>query len=184
MVVASGNVDKIKEIRQIFSDYEIIPMKDLGYTEDIEETGETFAENAYIKAKAVAERYAIRALSDDSGLCVNALGGAPGVYSARYSGGGYAENRALLLKNMQGVTDRSAHFCCCVCICNPDGSALYAEGKTYGKITEREIGEGGFGYDSIFLSDDLGVTFAEAAPELKNTVSHRSRALLELRKKL
>lgn len=184
IVVASGNAHKIEEIRRIFKDAEVVSMKELGFVDDIVEDGETFAENAYIKARAVSQKLNVSALADDSGLCVDALNGAPGVYSARYSGGGDKQNRALLLKNLDGVQHRSAHFHCSVCLCHPDGSYVTGNGDTYGKILHEERGDNGFGYDSLFLSDDLGITFAEAAPEQKNSVSHRYRALCDLRSKL
>lgn len=184
IVVASGNAHKIEEISRIFAGVEIIPMKDMGYTEDIVEDGETFADNALIKAKAVSKKLNVCALADDSGLCVDALGGDPGVYSARYSGGGDKENRALLLKNLGDSQNRAAHFHCTVCLCFPDGSHVFGNGDTYGKILYGERGANGFGYDSLFLSDDLGITFAEAEPDLKNSVSHRFRALCDLKNKL
>ncbi len=184
MVVASSNAHKLSEIAQIFTEYRIVPMKELGFTEDIEETGETFAENALIKAAAVSKALGVCALSDDSGLCVKALNDDPGVYSARYSGGGDAQNRALLLKNLQDKTDRAAYFACSVCLHFPDGHYLTAEGRTHGVILREERGNGGFGYDSLFLSDDLGITFAQATEEQKNAVSHRYRALCKLRELL
>ncbi len=184
IVVASGNAHKIEEISRIFAGVEVISMKALGFEDDIIEDGETFAENAYIKASAVSRKLNVCALSDDSGLCVDALGGAPGIYSARYSGGGDGENRKLLLKNLDGVKNRAAHFHCSVCLCFPDGSCITGNGDTYGKILHEERGSNGFGYDSLFLSDDLGVSFAEASPEQKNSVSHRYRALCDLRSKL
>jgi XTP/dITP diphosphohydrolase len=122
------------------------------------------------------------ALADDSGICVNALNGAPGVYSARYGGehGNDKKNRDLLLKNMQGVTDRTAYFKSAVALVYPDGKELVAEGKTYGKILTEEVGNGGFGYDCIFENDDLNKSFGLATAEEKNSVSHRFRALNNL----
>ncbi|MCD8201172.1 MAG: RdgB/HAM1 family non-canonical purine NTP pyrophosphatase [Clostridia bacterium] len=184
IAVASSNANKIREMSEILTEYSFVPMKDLGFDEDIAEDGKSFRENAYIKASTVAKALGVPALADDSGLCVDALGGAPGIYSSRYSGGGNAENRALLLKNMEGEEDRSAHFCCCVCLCGPDGSAVYGEGKTYGKILCAEEGSGGFGYDPLFFSDDLGKSFGVASAEEKNAVSHRARALNDLKSKI
>lgn len=177
IVAATGNGHKLKEIREILKDFDIVSAKDAGFIGDVEETGVTFLENAFLKARAVVEKTGRAAIADDSGLEVDALNGAPGIYSARYSGGGSAENRKLLLKNMQGVTNRSAHFTCAVVLVFPDGGEYSYEGRTYGKINEEERGENGFGYDSLFLSDDLHKTFAEATDEEKNTVSHRGRAL-------
>ena len=185
LVVATGNAHKLKEIAEIFTDFEVISQKQAGFDEDVEETGKTFAENALIKAEAAAKALGCLALADDSGLCVNALDGAPGVYSARYCGvhGNDKGNRALLLTNMQGVVDRSAHFTCALALVYPDGKKLVAEGKTYGKILQAETGDGGFGYDCIFESDDLKKSFGLATSEEKNGVSHRFRALQALLKK-
>ncbi len=185
LVVATGNAHKLKEIAEIFTDFEVVSQKQAGFDEDVEETGKTFAENALIKAEAAAKALGCLALADDSGLCVDALDGAPGVYSARYGGshGNDKENRALLLKNLQGVADRGAHFTCALALVYPDGKKLVAEGKTYGKILYTETGDGGFGYDCIFESDDLKKSFGVATSEEKNGVSHRFRALQELLKK-
>lgn len=183
-MAATGNAHKLKEIRAVLQDRKIISQEEAGFCGEVEETGKTFLENALIKARAVCEATGLPALADDSGLCVEALGGAPGVYSARYSGGGSAENRALLLKNLQGVKERSAHFACAVALVYPDGKTLTAEGKTFGSILESEYGENGFGYDSLFFSIHLGKSFAEASEEEKNAVSHRGRALRELEKLL
>lgn len=184
LVVASGNAHKIEEIKSIFSDVEIIPMNEAGFTDEIEETGLTFKENALIKAQAVCSALGVPALADDSGLCVEALGGAPGIYSARYSGKGAAENRKLLLKELDGKSDRRAAFKCCMCLATPDGKTYFGEGETRGEIMEEEKGCGGFGYDPLFYSYDLKKGFAEATAEEKNSVSHRCRALDDLRSKL
>ena len=183
IVAATGNAHKLKEIREILSD-EILSQAEAGFFGEVEETGETFLENALLKARAVCKATGLPALADDSGLCVDALDGAPGVYSARYSGGGDRENRALLLKNLQGETRRAAHFTCAVALVFPDGRELTAEGKTCGRILFKEEGTGGFGYDSLFFSDDLQMSFARADEEEKNSVSHRGRALAALKEKL
>ena len=185
LVVASGNAHKLREIAEIFTDFEVVSQKEMGFDGDVEETGETFVENALIKARAACQALGCMALADDSGLCVDALGGAPGVYSARYCGhhGSDAENRAVLLKNLQGVKDRSAHFTSAIALVYPNGRELTAEGYTYGKILEEEVGEGGFGYDCLFFSDDLKKTFGVASSEEKNGVSHRFRALQAMLKK-
>ncbi len=182
--MASGNAHKIEEIRQIFRGVNFISMKDAGFTGEPEETGSTFKENAYIKAKAVYDALKMPVLADDSGLCVDALDGAPGVYSARFSGGDSADNRKLLLKRLEGVTHRNARFACSVCFIGKDGKAVFGEGYTEGKILFEEIGSRGFGYDSLFYSDDLKKSFGEASEEEKNSVSHRGRALSDLRSKL
>lgn len=184
IAVATGNKGKLKEIRDIFTGVELVSMKELGFDGDIEENGATFRANALIKAEVIAKKYNMPALADDSGLCVDALCGAPGIYSARFSGKGDAANRKLLLKRMENALDRAAHFECAVCLYFPDGKTYFGEGKTYGKILCEERGTGGFGYDSLFLSDDLGKSFGEASEEEKNSVSHRFRALEDLKKKL
>ena len=184
IVIATHNKNKLREIGEILTGHEILSAEEAGFFGDVEETGATFAENARIKAEAVCRATGLPALADDSGLCVDALGGAPGVFSARYSGGGAAENRKKLLKSLHGVENRAAHFACAVCLILPDGREITAEGKTYGQILAEERGAGGFGYDSLFLSDDLGVSFAEAGEEAKNAVSHRGRALRALAEKL
>ena len=179
LVVATGNAHKLREIAEIFTQYEVVSQKQMGFNEEVEETGSTFQENALIKARAASKALGESVLADDSGLCVEALGGAPGVYSARYCGhhGSDAENRATLLKNMQGIENRRAYFNSAIAIVTPSGEELVAEGRTYGTILLEERGEGGFGYDSLFFSDDLQKSFGEAAAEEKNAVSHRFRAL-------
>ncbi len=184
IAVASGNEGKIKEIRKIFSDTEIVTMRELGFTDEIEETGKSFKENAFIKAEMIARRYNIPTLADDSGLCVEGLYGAPGIYSARFSGEGDKGNRKLLLRRMENVADRRAYFECAVCLCRPDGRACFGVGRTYGKILQEEIGNNGFGYDPLFYSDDLKKSFGLATDEEKNSVSHRFRALRDLSSKL
>ncbi len=180
LVAATGNAHKLREFREILKGFEIVSEREAGYLGEVEETGETFAENARLKAYAVCKATGLPALADDSGLCVDALGGAPGVYSARYSGGGDAENRALLLERLAGEEARGAHFACAVCLVFPDGRELSAEGRSYGTILREERGTGGFGYDPLFYSQELGKTFAEASEAEKNSVSHRGRALRAL----
>lgn len=184
LVVASSNEHKIEEIRHIFSGVKIVSMKDMGFTDEIEESGTTFRKNAGIKALTVSKALNVPVLADDSGLCVDALGGAPGIYSSRFSGGGDEENRKLLLKQMQGIDYRAAHFECSVCLAYPDGRTLFGEGKTFGQIAMKETGKNGFGYDSLFISDDLGKSFGEATAEEKDKVSHRYRALCDLKSKI
>ena len=186
LVVATGNAHKLKEISEILSDFEIVSQRDAGFDEDVEETGETFLENALIKAEAACKALSLPALADDSGLCVNALGGAPGVYSARYAGkhGDDAANRRRLLNNLEGKSDRTAYFSCSLALVYPNGERVLAEGRTNGKILYEERGHGGFGYDCLFFSDDLQKSFGEATAEEKNAVSHRFRALKALGEKL
>lgn len=185
IVAASGNAGKIREISEILNDYRVISCKELGFTDDIEETGKTFYDNALIKAETVAKALNMPALADDSGLCVTALSGAPGVYSARYSGTGTDEgNVEKLLKETENVSDRSAKFVSAVVVYYPDGKIVSAQGETFGEILRARRGNGGFGYDPVFYSYDLKKSFGEASAEEKNSVSHRARALAELRKKL
>ncbi len=184
IVVASGNRHKIEEIKAIFKGVKLVSMSEAGFTGDIEENGKTFKENAYIKAKAVYDAVKLPVLADDSGLCVDALDGAPGVYSARFSGGTSADNRALLLQRLEGIPNRRARFTCAVCYISEDGKAIFGEGCTEGRILFEEIGEKGFGYDSLFYSADLEKSFGEATEAEKNSVSHRYRALCDLRGKL
>ena len=185
LVVATGNAHKLREISQIFTQYEVVSQKQMGFDEDVEETGTTFAENALIKARAAAKALSCMALADDSGICVDALGGAPGVYSARYCGyhGDDKKNRDLLLENMKNESNRKAHFTSAIALVYPNGKEVVVEGKTYGKILYKEEGDGGFGYDPIFESDDLKKSFGVATAEEKNAVSHRFRALQALREK-
>ena len=183
IIVASGNAHKIQEIAEILQGFEFISMREAGYDGDIDENGSTFKENAYIKAKFIAEKFNMPALADDSGLCVDALGGAPGVYSARYSGGGDRENRQLLLKNLENAESRTARFKSAVCLCFPDGKVLFGEGACEGRILFEDTGSGGFGYDPLFFSDDLQKSFGLATAEEKNSVSHRFRALKDLKNK-
>ena len=182
IVAATSNKHKLKEICAVLSEHEILSQEEAGFFGDVEETGTTFQENALIKARTVCRATGMPSLADDSGLCVNALGGAPGVYSARYSGQGTMGNRALLLKNLEGVSDRSAYFCCALALVFPDGREYTTEGKTYGRILEEAQGENGFGYDPLFWSDDLKQSFAVVSECDKNAVSHRGRALCELKK--
>ena len=185
LVVATGNAHKLREIAEIFTEYEVVSQKQMGFDEDVEETGTTFAENALIKARAAAKALSCMALADDSGICVDALGGAPGVYSARYCGyhGDDKKNRDLLLENMKNESNRNAHFTSAIALVYPNGKEVVVEGKTYGKILYKEEGDGGFGYDPIFESDDLKKSFGVATAEEKNAVSHRFRALQALREK-
>lgn len=181
LAIATNNQHKLQEIRAILGDSfeELLSLKDLGIDVDVEETGTTLEENALIKARAILALSGIATLADDTGLMVDALNGAPGVYSARYAGEEHddAKNRALLLKNLDGVKDRSAHFATVIALCYPNGKTLTATGRVNGEILLSERGTEGFGYDSLFFSTELGKTFAEATQAEKNSVSHRGRAL-------
>lgn len=186
IIVASGNKNKIREFSELFSGKKVISQKEAGFSGEAEETGETFFENALIKAKTACEALNLPVVADDSGLCVEALGGAPGVYSARFSGehGDDEANRKKLLEVMQGEKNRTAYFMSSVVLYFPDGTYIEGVGKTVGKILESEEGENGFGYDCLFFSDDLQKSFGVASAEEKNRVSHRARAIAELKDKL
>jgi len=188
IVLASNNKNKVKEFKEIFSDYNVLLLNDIGFTDEIEETGETFLENAFIKAKTIHlflkdKNLDYDVVSDDSGLCVEALNGAPGVYSARYAGihGNDDENIRKLLKELEGKDNRKAYFICFIVLYKSNGKYYDVEGKIYGTITNEKIGDDSFGYDPVFLSDDLGKTFGEASSEEKNKVSHRGRAIKQLK---
>ena len=185
LVLASGNAGKIKEFAEMFTDFTVKGYKDFGLDFDIEETGETFYENALIKARTVSLALGLPALADDSGLCVNALGGAPGIYSARYAGDGVDEhNIQKLLRELAGKKDRSASFHCSLVLFYPSGKIVSSEGKTEGRILFEKEGKNGFGYDPIFYSEDLSRSFGTATEEEKNSVSHRARAVAALKKEL
>lgn len=187
LLIASNNKHKIEEIKAVLADKfdSITTLSDEGIVCDPDETGENFYENALIKARAVAMYSHKAILSDDTGLCVNALDGRPGVHSARYaSDHNSASNRSKLLDELKDATDRSAYFQSVVVLLYPDGNVVSGEGRVDGYIIERELGANGFGYDCIFYSTELNKTFAEATTEEKLTVSHRSRALRDLLSKL
>lgn len=179
-VLASHNRGKLAEMQKILGELgvEVVLQSDLGLALEPEETGDTFAENALIKARAVMEASGLPAIADDSGLCVDWLNGAPGIYSARY--GGLADDKArytLLLQNMRGATDRAAHFHTSIVCCFPGGEVLQADGDCHGTIAFAPRGEGGFGYDPIFNVPSLRKTFAQLTAEEKNAISHRGNAL-------
>ncbi len=186
LIIASNNKHKIKEIKAILgSEFEeILSLSESGIVHETVEDGNTFAENAYKKAREICEISGCAALADDSGICVDALGGAPGIFSARYSGGTDEENNALLLKNLEGKTARGAHYTCAISLVYPDGRALNAEGYMYGCITEQEKGCGGFGYDPIFRPVGFDVTVAELTDDEKNKISHRANALAAMLEKI
>lgn len=188
IILASNNAHKIEEIKDIFSEYEILSLKDIGFFEDIEENGKTFLDNAFIKAKTVHDYLKTKnieaiVLADDSGLCVDALNGEPGVFSARYASnhGDSVENRKKLLHNLKNIKERTAHFVCILVKMYPNGEWVSAEGKTFGEIIQEELGDKSFGYDCIFYSYDLNKTFGQATKDEKNSISHRSRALSKIK---
>ncbi len=185
LVIASNNLNKVKEIKEILGDFfeDVYSLKELSLDIDVEETGATFHENSYLKADAVMKATGMAAIADDSGLCVNALDGAPGLYSARYAGEDQNDtaNKRLLLQQMSGIEDRSAYFITSVVLLYPDGREIAVEGRTEGTILYAEEGTNGFGYDPLFYSADLQKSFGVATKEEKNGVSHRGRALKKLK---
>ncbi len=184
IVLASKNPHKLVEISKITEQLgmELVLESDLGVDIDVEETGSTFEENSLLKAKAVMEATGLPALADDSGIAVDALDGAPGIYSARY---GFDESLddwgrlLLLLKNMENVPDdkRQAQYVCVITFATPDGQVIQARGEVHGQLLREPKGEGGFGYDPIFYYPPFGKTFAQVSAEEKNGVSHRAEAL-------
>ncbi|MBE6989267.1 MAG: XTP/dITP diphosphatase [Ruminococcaceae bacterium] len=179
-VLASHNRGKLREMQEILAELgvEVVLQSDVGLDLEPEETGTTFAENAAIKARAVMEASGLPAIADDSGLCVHALGGAPGIYSARY--GGLDDDAArcrLLLANLRGATDRGARFHSAIVCAFPNGEVLQAAGECAGTIAFAPMGAGGFGYDPVFFVPELRKTFAQLTAEEKNAISHRGNAL-------
>ncbi len=183
IVLASRNKKKCEELQALLAplDIEVLPVDEFGGVPTPEETGNTFEENASIKAKTVALTTRWPALADDSGLVVDALNGEPGVRSARFAGetATDADNNALLLKKLDGVVDekRTAAFVCSLALAMPDGTVTRYEGRTEGRILSAPEGENGFGYDPLFYSNDLNKTFAQASIEEKSAISHRGRAM-------
>jgi len=184
IVVASGNKGKIREIKEILEGIEIVPMRELDFDGEIEENGKTLRENSLIKARTVAEKFNLPALADDSGLFVDALDGAPGIYAGRFSGGGDEDNCRLLLKKMEGKTNRHATCECVICLYLPNGEIFYGEGKMDCDILPEPVGNCGFGYDPILYSYELKKSYGLASDEEKNSISHRKKALQDLLKKI
>ncbi len=188
LVLASKNEKKLKEMNEILSGMgvEVCLQADAGVDVDVEETGTTFEENSLLKAKAVMEASGLPAIADDSGLCVDALNGAPGVYSARYGGEGLDDGGRyrLLLSSMPAGQPRTAKFVSVITCCFPNGDVLTARGECPGTIAFAPMGEGGFGYDPVFFLPKLKKTFAQLSPEEKNAISHRGLALRAFQAKL
>lgn len=188
MVFASSNAHKVREVREILTgalgfEVELLGLKDIGFTGDIVEDGDSFEENSMIKARAVRDFCSLPTLADDSGLCVDALGGAPGIYSARYAASSHdsgnssdEDNTALLLKNVRDKADRSAAYVCAVSFAG-DGVSFTVTGDCRGRIIDDRRGGGGFGYDPVFYMDEFGATLAQVTEEQKNSVSHRGKAV-------
>lgn len=187
-VLATHNAHKIQEMSEILGKYgvEVVSPKELGITVDVEETGETFAENAMLKAKAICALAELPAIADDSGLCVDALNGGPGVYSARY-GGEELDDKGrymLLLENLRGQTTRAAHFACAIACAFPNGDTLTAEGRCDGTIAFAPMGDDGFGYNPVFFVPEKAKTFAQMTLAERTEISHRGRALANFAEKL
>lgn len=184
IVIATRNKGKKSEIQELLKNFpvEIMSLDEFGPVPEIEESGQTFEENAYKKASFIARILGVPALADDSGLVVEALDGRPGVHSARYAGEHASDRQRCLklLEEMEGRTDRRAAFECVISIAVPSGAALTYEGRCEGLIARNAAGSGGFGYDPIFFYPAAGKTFAEMTAEEKNSVSHRGKALSEL----
>ncbi len=185
ILVASHNPGKVREIQDLLRpfDVEAISAAKLGL-EAPEETGRTFAENALIKAYAAAKQCGFAALSDDSGLCVEALDGAPGIHSARWAGPARDFNPAMAKVHAElektGTDNRRAYFICALCLVWPEGKAETFEGRVYGALTWPPRGDNGFGYDSMFVPDGHDITFGEMEPDKKHALSHRARAFAQL----
>ncbi len=181
LILASQNPGKLREMRDILSGLgvEVVLQSELGLQVDVEETGTTFRENAMLKAEAVCRASGLPAIADDSGLCVDALQGAPGVYTARYGGPGLddAGRCQLLLRNLRGLSPRTCHFESAIACVFPDGTALTAAGRCDGTVAYAPMGTDGFGYDPIFFVPRLKKTFAQLTAEEKNAISHRGQAL-------
>lgn len=188
ILVATTNKGKILEITEILaqSDVSVMSLADLGITLAVDEDGDTFEENAIKKARAFRDASGMHALADDSGLCVDALSGAPGVLSARFAGpaANDQDNITMLLKKLSGIPERQARFVCVAALALTDGQVITARGEFPGMIIDTPRGSGGFGYDPVFLDPVTGKTFAELSLEEKNRVSHRKLALIALRAKL
>lgn len=183
LIVATRNAHKLREIGAMLSGRNLVlGLDEIGCSDDIPEDGDTFEANAAAKALWVRSRYGVDCIADDSGLEVDALGGAPGVHSARYAGTAHddAANNARLLRELQGVADRSARFRTVLALVRGDSDPLFFSGSIEGSILETPRGDGGFGYDPLFRPDGWNCTFAEGTPEAKNAVSHRRRALDKL----
>lgn len=189
LILASNNQKKMAELRAILSDLPVtlLSQREAGCDFEVEETGATFEENAYLKAAAAAGATGLAAIADDSGLMVDALGGEPGVYSARYTGTHDAtdgERCAYLLKKLGDARDRNARFVSCVCCLLPDGRRIETRGECPGIILAASRGEGGFGYDPVFQPAGCDRSMAELGTAVKNTISHRARALEKFKEQL
>lgn len=188
LIIASNNAHKLVEMKAILGEYfdEIVSLREAGIEHETVEDGTTFLENAEKKAREIAEISGCCAIADDSGVCVDALGGAPGIYSARFCGhhGDDEANNRLLLEKLEHEENRRAHYTCAIVLVYPDGTSISAEGYLHGEITDKRAGANGFGYDPYFYLPEYGCTTAELDPEIKNRISHRANAIKALVEKL
>ncbi len=187
VVLASNNKHKLKEMREILLDfkYDLVSKSEMGFIKETVEDQDTFEGNSYKKAKEVSDNFSCIAIADDSGLMVDALSGAPGVYSARYSEEGTDEkNNEKLLKNLENIKNRKAKFVSVITMVFPNGDSIVARGEVHGTIGYELRGTDGFGYDPLFIENESKKTFAELSSEEKNKISHRKRALDQLSEKL
>lgn len=186
LIIASNNKHKIYEIKRMlgakFS--EILSLSEAKIEHETVEDGSTFLENALKKAREISEISGCASLADDSGICVDALSGAPGIYSARFSGGTDEDNNALLLKKLKDEPNKKAHYTCAMALVYPDGREVVSEGYMYGEITDMPRGERGFGYDPLFIPEGEKRTVAELSDDEKNRISHRANALAALLAKI
>ena len=183
LFAATKNKDKILEIQEIVRDFplEVLSMEEAGFDEDVEENGSTFEENALIKARALHKKTGGYVMADDSGLAIDALGGAPGIYTARFAGesASYPEKiqKIWTLLDEAGANDRSARFVCAIAVIRPDGTEFTVRGECHGLIHNKILGQNGFGYDPVFFMPDFGMTTAQMTPSMKHSISHRGIAL-------
>jgi XTP/dITP diphosphohydrolase len=187
LIIATHNKGKFKEFSELFkNEYDVCALPYNGFDVEVEETGSSYYENATLKAKAVFEGTGELCLADDSGLSVDSLNGEPGLYSARYGGEDTPQSvkNALILERLSGAKNRKAKFVCCLVMYGKGGEIAVGTGEVLGEILHEECGEGGFGYDPIFFSSELGISFGVATEEEKNRVSHRARAIEDLLAKL
>lgn len=181
LVLATTNAGKVRELKALLPGVDVLTLADVGFTDEVDEPFDTFAENARAKAQAVFAATGIPAIADDSGLCVEALGGAPGVHSARYAGAPQdsAKNIAKLLEGLRSVENRRAYFAAALCLCDKNGAQVF-EGRCLGTIANAASGEGGFGYDPVFIPDGYDESFGVLPPDVKASLSHRAKALQKL----
>lgn len=185
IVIATTNLGKLKEYREMLEKYSVncLSLKDINFNMEIVEDGNTFKENSYIKAKAISDYTNLPVIADDSGLSVDALGGLPGIYSARFSGLEHNDkaNRLKLIDELHklNLSESKAHFTCAITYIN-NGEVIQTEGYVYGKVIDKEVGSNGFGYDSMFIPEGFNTTVGEIDEDSKNNISHRHNALIKL----